>query len=106
MSDVKHTSGPWRIEFRHDGFPFGVSSPDTWKHDLDFVCELHRTDTLEELEANARLIASAPELLEALKELNHQMRDVLAYYPVPALCVDAAKKADEAIAKATGGEQS
>ena len=63
-----HTSGPW---YAHMGRlirvkPFGSASP---------VCGVHRrgvfngTEARGEAEANARLIAAAPELLDACKRL-------------------------------------
>lgn len=63
------SSGEWRIERRHDGKPFGISSPETMRDDTDCLClfgphigEHHDT------EAHANLIAAAPELLAACKE--------------------------------------
>jgi hypothetical protein len=99
----KHTPGPWFAEANDsywevnpmnggdDGIPFSVAN----------VCcssPGYRDGGLQE--ANARLIAAAPELLEALRELledtqhaNHDCGD-LSYCPV--------SKARAAIAKATG----
>jgi len=59
MSD-KHTPGPWRIIGRWLVVPeHGVSIADTYHADRD----------TEECSANAALIAAAPELLAALKEM-------------------------------------
>ena len=51
---MKHTPGPWRIEWEmaHGG--------------LSVVATIHFHD---DTEANARLVAAAPELLEALQEI-------------------------------------
>lgn len=56
--------------------------------------------TYEEAKANAKLLAAAPELLEALQALTHafQYNVSVAY---TASCV---RDAEAAIAKATGGE--
>lgn len=59
----KHTPGPWK----HD---------DTWgliKHGREEICALHSGNS-----ANARLIAAAPELLEALLDALPYVEDVLA----------------------------
>lgn len=71
---AKHTPGPWRVEYNHDNKPMGVCSPSTWKHDLDLLCNIPYTDPRwrDEVEANAHLIAAAPELLEQL-EVAHEI---------------------------------
>ena len=68
-----HTAGPWRVtdeinrssggEVIRPNRGDGVDSP------VAFVCDFNRYDRDEERKANARLIAAAPELLEALKLL-------------------------------------
>lgn len=58
-----HTKGPWVI----DGAEDGIFAKDDLK-----VCSMYRGGILQadgEQEANARLIAAAPDLLEALKAL-------------------------------------
>ncbi|MBT9173470.1 MAG: hypothetical protein DDT21_01871 [Syntrophomonadaceae bacterium] len=60
-----HTPGPWHVEndLQYDGgtIPYIVSETDVW---------IAKTNTFStNVEANARLIAAAPELLEALKKL-------------------------------------
>jgi hypothetical protein len=72
MSETKHTPGPWMVEpvfiaqqtcgalhFGEYRFPF--------KRNGDGSCF---TYSREEAEANARLIAAAPEMLAALKSIN------------------------------------
>ena len=80
MSENKHTKGPWRTEAYGDEFEV-IGFP-TW------LCERHRIrgewtvasvddlcgDHPEEAEANARLIAAAPELLDACKRLLEELR--------------------------------
>lgn len=78
---TKHTPGPWKItESQADGSPLVVS-------DEDDVC---RVDDINPCgEANANLIAAAPELLYALKaslsylenivEPNHTRNDLIDY---------------------------
>lgn len=70
MTNVKHTPGPWRVVESIDGYFAGrkttvkagnlrVLSP--WQH--------RPHPEFDEFEANARLIAAAPELLDALQSL-------------------------------------
>lgn len=64
----KHTPGPW--EMRRDGYVYSVATGER-------VCSPHSTlpdskkvsDQLKNLKQNARLIAAAPDLLEALKRM-------------------------------------
>lgn len=90
----KHTPGPWNQGHSDVGkevvFLNGLTEPektlgpdDTW---IDCVTE-----------ANARLIAAAPELLDALQRLLEQTRQ---YGHAPEI-----EDAERAIAKATGEQQ-
>jgi hypothetical protein len=79
-----HTQGPWEYK-RTSGFDYG--SVEYW---LPGICTNVKT------EANARLIAAAPDLLEALNEL-------IGWQPTaPHEAIQAAKAA---ITKATGGKE-
>jgi len=92
-----HTPGPWHVvsdpqwegkhpnhshrficnvpEFAHVYSPT-VGEDDGWQvfHDENGRTICHMTDSVE-IEANARLIASAPDLLAALERLTHPMAD-------------------------------
>ncbi|MBU6190660.1 MAG: hypothetical protein KGR68_15195 [Betaproteobacteria bacterium] len=71
---AKHTPGPWVLENR--GYKFIVSKPGDGYITRD-VCRMDAsTMSAFAQEANARLIAAAPELLEALRVF------VSAAYPV------------------------
>lgn len=97
-----HTPGPWKVAHRM-GRPVVVNSTPTHGGPLD-ICEAythplaHETisDALEVSEANARLIAAAPDLLQALKEL---CADKYLADPINA---DRMKNARLAISKAEG----
>lgn len=95
-----HTPGPWPIERTGDGKriivgPGLIEGP----HGYD-IAEVYSDDCdPEEATANARLIAAAPELLEALEKLAAFADEVTGKVepPLPALA-----RAWEAIAKARG----
>lgn len=94
----KHTPGPWRIN-GNNMFRWIVADSEVFTHSGDvnrsayggnMVCEsVHK--------ANARLIAAAPELLEALKEIVDAADGAGWEQLDPSF-----KKARAAIAKATG----
>lgn len=103
--ETKHTPGPWKVcglradsEAWRDG---NIISDVTY--DTIALCNKTASTVMldGQLEANARLIAAAPELLEALKAL-------LAYDEQDAGCIpshahlDAQEDARAAIVKATG----
>jgi hypothetical protein len=85
----KHTPGPWSFRRNYDG-------------SLDFFAEdgtrvILCNARLVNQDANARMIAAAPELLESLQGLMHE-------WTTPTEYLDAAKAARAAITKATGGQ--
>lgn len=82
-----HTSGPWVVLHKSGIFPDGNTSLAVG------TAERHR----EGWEANARLMASAPDLLAALKQF-------VAHYPhgINSMLDDACSDARDAIAKAEG----
>lgn len=96
----KHTPGPWLLEDRTVYALNSDSSPVNrfWSQVERGWADQRERTSFEEAEANARLIAAAPDLLEALslasqsagfQYMTHETRNAI----------------DEAIAKATG-EQS
>ncbi len=62
MNNTSYTPGPWAIEPRKCGFGFWVMTQDK------AVCEIMHDDKAE---ADAHLIAAAPEMLAALRGLNY-----------------------------------
>lgn len=97
MSAAKHTPGPWLREgntvyaLMHFGFRKGVEQ---FKNRFWAGVYKDREVSEEEREANAILIAAAPELLEAL-------RPIVEHGAISAKIL---KQAQAAFAKATGGQ--
>jgi hypothetical protein len=100
----EHTPGPWRKQITDEGFNI-ADSTGNWD-----ICTItaQYAPTTEQAEANARLLASAPDLLAALRELlaigegGVVLRNETGKPTWSAL--DAVKSiASEAIAKAEGG---
>lgn len=104
---AQHTSGPWCVEDPMD-FELTIVEAGKETHEWRFIasCSLPEGDddqdfTSGEVQANARLIAAAPELLEALQAMTHGLPDLLesiGYSDEE----DMIGKALAAIAKATG----
>lgn len=66
MSGVKHTPGTWKIDFSYPrGLPGGISTMNGGRPVTRF--NTFARPTSPEALANARLIAAAPDLLEALQ---------------------------------------
>jgi hypothetical protein len=106
MADAKHTPGPWRYVDESDMTPeepFWIGAEHPTCGFVSHACVRSgstESDELGDLEANARLIAAAPELLEALKNLLCGCTDGDGERWIPPRgCLDDAKAA---IAKATG----
>ena len=107
-----HTPGPWTVESK-DGSSVSTTVPmaETRTHGYrvgaQFICDLNDgeyheyQDGAEQL-ANARLIAAAPELLEALQELVRLGTSGTGY--VSASWIEAHEAARAALSKATGGD--
>ena len=97
-TQTKHTPGPWAIGNTHfvpgfspDGMDWIIAIRNT---ETGFAC-IAQGSTKEKAEANARLIASAQELLDIVKDL----ADRDTFY----LGEKLAAKVYAALAKATGG---
>ena len=82
----QHTPGPWTYEAEETGFAGAIVAKTGW------ICDFDTDPSL----ANARLIAAAPDLLEALKVARHMI--VEDGTPIGW----SVSRLDEVIAKATG----
>ena len=88
---MKHTKGKWRIKNKINIKTInGKCIADIWGFDV----------TEKEIEANAKLIASAPELLESLIELENIV-SLLVDFDGKSVYKDETKKARNTIKKAT-----
>lgn len=101
---TEHTPGPWVKS--HDNFAFQIRGVFP-KSKNSFVSIYHWKDSdygcsKDEAEANARLIAAAPELLEALQW--YVENDETNGYAGNQYYLNGKSKAQKAIAKATQGE--
>ncbi len=95
MSETKHTPGPWEFDGEYvwaDAVRGYVADPNT--EDMTSGRGLAKLEAPEMIKANGRLIAAAPELLEALQDALEYLQHHL---PEEALASHRA-----AIAKATG----
>lgn len=91
MSDTKHTPGPWHI---YKGHGLYVDSSTAGS-----ICKLAEKRISEQDEANARLIAASPELLEALESILDSATDGR---PLPEWLCERLVPASAAIRKAKG----
>ncbi len=95
------TPGPWKVDYGYPrGLPGGISRADAPRTSVTRFNTFARPTTAE-AEANARLIAASPCLLEALTELAGASAKVWSD-PFIRAAVD---RANAAIAKATGSDQ-
>ena len=103
---MKHTKGKWTA------LPFGLAKEGVTKVFADFgkegfsfgkyICDTYGNEfsDLKECEANAKLIASAPELLESLIELENIV-SLLVDFDGKSVYKDETKKARNTIKKVT-----
>ena len=96
----KHTPGPWEIQEHPNGIYKYISGPEHLEFAQVVWC-MEDDERSPECEANARLIAAAPELLEAVEELLACTEGQAIYN----FMEPQKKKARAAIAKAKGEEQ-
>jgi hypothetical protein len=88
---AQHTPGPWWYQEKSDAYTHIVRTGEN-----RFLCQLAQ-DTSGEAEANARLIAAAPDLLAALQEMV-----VVFQRPTEVSRIAALKQARAAISRALG----
>jgi len=101
MSEFKGTPGPWRVsEKRGDLIDIRHQNNEPGAMSLNLAHVVSRLSWLKEAEANAQLIAAAPELLKELQLLVACVIDLENYYDFSADVI--VEDAQAAIAKALG----
>lgn len=90
----KHTAAPWEIA----SDPDGISSPRVIAPGLNDVCVICGAASNESVIADARLIAAAPDLLQALKVISVWAANGTGWKDLE----DIRRLADESVNKATG----
>lgn len=113
--NAKHTPGPWFVKYGNaiyaaDGYEIGVAYYAGNQHANMDDNGLEISRGKNQSEANASLIAAAPDLMEAIVRLefaaqcrDNTMGDPCRLIAVKAELAAAAAQARAAIAKATGG---
>lgn len=108
MSDQKHTPAPWEVSCGGHGSRSVVVIDEYFvlnravADDVAIAADIIDPATGMPSEANARLIAAAPELLAALKMAESVYRNNVVKKGEPSSALDAMQRA---IAKATGGAE-
>lgn len=114
-SETKHTPGPWVIGAGYGRYKTEITGPGravggVWtRRDAGALSDERRIEDDPEGIANARLIAAAPELLEAAKSARDALAVAIKAAWEGSTDADVAehvviKKLDAAIARATGQE--
>jgi hypothetical protein len=70
---MKHTKGPWAVEFQPEELAMNKVGQFCVQGPKGTVCVTEES-TIEETEANARLISAAPELLEIARAYRNLLR--------------------------------
>lgn len=100
MKETKHTPGPWELGEPTSQLEFGVYATDKISGIRYFLANAEGHMRYKESLANARLIAAAPELLEALHDV---LSDYMAVHGLGDLEMKPALfRACAAMYKATG----
>ena len=101
MSKQNHTPGPWE----HTG-PGDIVGKEDNGYGLGYVdvCSVYLRTVRGRTNANARLIAAAPELLDALQAMTEIAEMTIGWLPTPPNADGPLIQARAAIAKATGGK--
>lgn len=106
---MKNTPGPWEASEGHPSDVWHVDMPNRWYSVIVSRGEDDWDMPVEEIQANARLIAAAPDLLAVLERIikglanGGELEGLSSGTPV-SVPVDDIWSAVEAIAKAKGGE--
>ncbi len=97
----QHTQGEWVVSETYLDGCLTVIAKVTAPEKKNIICDIWGMDT-EEGRANAKLIAAAPELLEALEYLLKGVNDLPPLTAISGVLTQQCKEAESAIKKATG----
>ena len=105
---MSHTPGPWKYEIKKEGLKkWGIQLHLVQTPNGETLAELYTghaemENKWDELASNARLIAAAPELLEALEDIVHDADDNRYFdeHGLPTTSFHSINKARAIIAKA------
>ena len=97
MQNTKHTQGKWEVKTPNYSFQ-------TIESEYGKVCTLSHQFGTDEAEANAHLIAAAPELLEALEMALEWIDALPKEIQLPEMPGFDRDEIDNLIAKAKGGQ--
>ena len=104
MKNHTHTPGPWKVRLTHKELS-GIDYLDiTTLGETERICHVDSTVPKHETEANARLIAAAPSMLEALRSIKVALLNcpMPLWTQVPEGFDAALMEIDEAIQQAEG----
>ena len=99
--ETKFTKGEWKVLFHEEGdlYPF-IQSVNGM--DRRFICDVKSSHLRENIHANAKLIAAAPDLLDALISILEKSEPALEHcYQQDSETIDVVIKAKQSIKKAT-----
>lgn len=99
MSNAKHTPGPWQASPAHEGRSISVETVGR-ASPSGVICSVHKWGIGGMGEANATLVACAPDMLETLKRIAEVLSD--ADRPLKAKLEHAIFLAEAAASKAEG----
>ena len=77
---MKHTKGPWEISRGAQNYPYSIES------ETKTIAFIKMQTALSATDLNARLIAAAPELLEALWEVKRGIANGIKEIELQAIC--------------------
>jgi hypothetical protein len=97
--EAKHTPGPWRVNNNVEAWEPWADAIEVCTDD-EVICFTGGRDA-DRQKINARLIAAAPDMLEALKGVRRVNRKSITGIEARAAWI----AVSEAIAKATGGDE-
>ena len=98
--EMSHTPGPWHVD-EHAKHEITTEKGPFWVAHVNYHLEMNGELAKKEVEANARLISAAPDLLAVCQAARQALRSYQYGNGSPDLAVEIADACEAAIAKAT-----